>query len=195
MARVLNCAQHRRRHVDTLPAPFTRRSRGRRSQPPLRTAEGVFVGVGRISTRWKFEEEIGAFIWDANGDRRDMSKGQKAMLAALRPGGVRPLSGQTGVATGYIDKARQVLQWCDTATVEAVIDGSQSVHLHTLSIGNTRASSWLPTRVGVDPGARPTIQVWQVVRRPCCATESRWTSRLQSRHPGCWQRVGIASQR
>ncbi len=74
------------------------------------------------------EEEIGAFIWDANGDRRDMSKGQKAMLAALRPGGVRPLSGQTGVATGYIDKARQVLQWCDTATVEAVIDGSLSLN-------------------------------------------------------------------
>lgn len=36
------------------------------------------------------------------------------MLAALRPGGLRPLSGQTGVAYGYIGKARQVFQWCDT---------------------------------------------------------------------------------
>ena len=69
------------------------------------------------------DDAITSFIWDANGDRRNLSKGQRAMLAALRPGGVRPLSGQTGVATGYIDKARQVIQWCDNDVVEAVIAG------------------------------------------------------------------------
>ena len=71
------------------------------------------------------EEEIGAFIWDANGDRRDMSKGQKAMMAALLPGGVRFLGKQSDASFPMIAKARQVIEWCPAETVESVIDGSQ----------------------------------------------------------------------
>lgn len=56
------------------------------------------------------EDEITAYIWDANGDRRNLSKGQRAMLAALRPGASRSLSEQTNVALGYVAKARQVIQ-------------------------------------------------------------------------------------
>lgn len=69
------------------------------------------------------EDEITAYIWDANGDRRNLSKGQRAMLAALRPGSKRALSAQTQVADGYINKARQVIQWCDSEVVEQVIAG------------------------------------------------------------------------
>lgn len=74
------------------------------------------------------EEEIGAFIWDANGDRRDMSKGQKAMLAALRPGNQSLISRDSGVSEAYASWARMVLKWCDTETVESVIDGSVSLN-------------------------------------------------------------------
>jgi ParB-like chromosome segregation protein Spo0J len=42
------------------------------------------------------DEDIEAFIWDLNGDRRDMSKGAKAMLAAHMSGSTRELSSQTG---------------------------------------------------------------------------------------------------
>lgn len=74
------------------------------------------------------EEEIGAFIWDANGDRRDMSKGQKAMLAALRPGTAVLLSNTSEVARSFVAKARQVIEWCPAETVESVIDGSLSLN-------------------------------------------------------------------
>ena len=67
------------------------------------------------------EDAVVAFIWDANGDRRDMSKGAKAMLAALRPGSTRELSSQTGTNNQYIHRARQVIEFCDADTVEAVI--------------------------------------------------------------------------
>ena len=60
------------------------------------------------------EDEITAYIWDANGDRRNLSKGQRAMLAALRPGAQSSLSEETGVANGYIARARQVIHWCDS---------------------------------------------------------------------------------
>ena len=69
------------------------------------------------------EEEIGAFIWDANGDRRDMTKGQKAVMAVLMPGPQRSLSEQTGVATGYIGKAATVVKWCDAETGEGALSG------------------------------------------------------------------------
>ena len=74
------------------------------------------------------EDEITAYIWDANGDRRNLTKGQRAMLAALRPGTKRSLSDQTGVANGYIAKARQVIQWCDSEVVEAVISGELALN-------------------------------------------------------------------
>ena len=69
------------------------------------------------------EDAIVAYIWDVNGDRRNLSKGQRAMLAALRPGSTRELSSQTGTNNQYIYRARQVIQWCDTEVVEAVIAG------------------------------------------------------------------------
>lgn len=74
------------------------------------------------------EEEIGAFIWDANGDRRDMSKGQKAMLAALRPGTAVLLSNTSEVARSFVAKARQVIEWCPAETVESVIGGHVSLN-------------------------------------------------------------------
>lgn len=67
------------------------------------------------------DEAIVAFIWDANGDRRDMSKGAKAMLAALGPGRADLLSKSVDVAHAYVSKARQVIQWCDDDMVAEVI--------------------------------------------------------------------------
>lgn len=67
------------------------------------------------------EEAIGAYIWDVNGERRDMSKGAKAMLAALRPGRADLLSKSVDVAHAYVSKARQVIEWCDSEVVDAVI--------------------------------------------------------------------------
>lgn len=67
------------------------------------------------------DEQIVAFIWDANGDRRDMSKGAKAMLAALRPGTTVFLGNTHDVTRSRISKARQVIEFCDDTTVEAVI--------------------------------------------------------------------------
>ena len=81
--------------------------------PIVITPDGVLVDgrnrlraceVAGILPRWEVREEltgedaIVAFIWDANGDRRDMSKGAKAMLAALGGGTVRSLSERTNVA-------------------------------------------------------------------------------------------------
>lgn len=74
------------------------------------------------------EDEITAYIWDANGDRRNLSKGQRAMLAALRPDSTVSLSENTGVALGYIGKARQVIQWCESEVVEAVIAGDLALN-------------------------------------------------------------------
>ena len=69
--------------------------------PILLTTEGVLVdGRNRlracelagvepwfeVRSELTDEDAITAFIWDANGDRRNLSKGQRAMLAALRPG-------------------------------------------------------------------------------------------------------------
>ena len=106
--------------------------------PILLTADGVLVD-GRNRLRacelagvepWfevrdelQTEDAITSFIWDANGDRRNLSKGQRAMLAALRPGTARSLSEQTSVALGYIAKAATVIQWCDTEVVDAVVAG------------------------------------------------------------------------
>jgi len=104
--------------------------------PIIITPDGVLVDgrnrlraceVAGVAPRFEVREELAgedaivAFIWDANGDRRDMSKGAKAMLAALRPGSQRALSAHSGVAEGYINKARQVIEFCDDTTVEAVI--------------------------------------------------------------------------
>lgn len=70
------------------------------------------------------EDAIVAFIWDSNGDhRRHMSKGQLAMLAALQPGSGVLLSNTVGVSRGYVEKARTVIEFCDEATVQAVIRG------------------------------------------------------------------------
>ena len=74
------------------------------------------------------EDAIVAFIWDANGDRRNLSKGQRAMLAAKAPGSTRVLSTQTDVTNGYINRARQVLQWCDDDVAAAVIDGTLALN-------------------------------------------------------------------
>ena len=74
------------------------------------------------------EDEITAYIWDANGDRRNLTKGQRAMLAALRPASTVSLSENTGVALGYIGKARQVIHWCDSEVVEAVISGELALN-------------------------------------------------------------------
>ena len=46
------------------------------------------------------------------------------MLAALRPGSLRVLSTQTSITDGFINRARQVIQWCDAEVVEQVIDGT-----------------------------------------------------------------------
>ena len=65
---------------------------------------------------------IAEFVWDCNGDlRRHMSKGSLAMMAALKPGPQRALSAHSGLSEGYINKARQVIEFCDEDTVEAVI--------------------------------------------------------------------------
>lgn len=111
--------------------------------PILLTADGVLVDgrnrlraceLAGVEPRFEVRQELAnedaitAFIWDANGDRRNLSKGQRAMLAALRPGAQRALSAQTGVADGYVNKARQVIQWCDADVVEAVIDGTLALN-------------------------------------------------------------------
>lgn len=114
--------------------------RSRRQRLPIvLTPEGVLVdGRNRLRacelsgvTPWfevddtlTTEDEITAYIWDANGDRRNLSKGQRAMLAALRPGSALLLSSNTGASRQYIDRARQVIQWCDTDVVERVIGGT-----------------------------------------------------------------------
>jgi hypothetical protein len=74
------------------------------------------------------QDAIVALIWDVNGERRDVSKGQKAMLAALRPGPERFLSKQAGVTNGYVAKARQVVQWCGADVVAAVCAGTMPLN-------------------------------------------------------------------
>jgi hypothetical protein len=69
------------------------------------------------------EDAIGAYIWDVNGERRDMSKGQKAMLAALRPGTQSLLSKETGVSDAFVAKARVVIQWCAEEVIANVCGG------------------------------------------------------------------------
>ena len=69
------------------------------------------------------EDEIVAYIWAANGNRRNLTQGQRAMLAALRPGSTVFLGNSDGVSQTGIAKARQVIQWCDSEVVEAVIAG------------------------------------------------------------------------
>lgn len=74
------------------------------------------------------EDAVVAFIWDANGDRRDMSKGAKAMLAALMPGTTVFLGNTHDVTRSRISKARQVIEFCDDTTVEAVIADTLSLN-------------------------------------------------------------------
>lgn len=50
------------------------------------------------------------------------------MLAALGGGTVRSLSERTNVALGYVGKARQVIEFCDADTVEAVIADNLSLN-------------------------------------------------------------------
>lgn len=68
------------------------------------------------------DEAITSFIWDANGDRRDMSKGAKAMLAALMPGRQILLSNSQGLSQAYVAKARVVMQFLDDEAVSDVIN-------------------------------------------------------------------------
>lgn len=69
------------------------------------------------------DAEIAEFIWDVNGDlRRHMKKGALAMLAALKPGPQRLVSNQAQVSQAYIAKARTVIEFCDGAVVQSVID-------------------------------------------------------------------------
>lgn len=69
------------------------------------------------------DAEIAEFIWDVNGDlRRHMKKGALAMLAALKPGPQRLVSNQAQVSQAYIAKARTVIEFCDEAAVQSVID-------------------------------------------------------------------------
>lgn len=104
--------------------------------PIILTPEGVLVDgrnrlraceIADIPPFWEVrteldcEDAIVAFIWDANGDRRDMSKGAKAMLAALMPGSVRLLSNHHSLSHAYVVKARQVIEFCDETVIEAVI--------------------------------------------------------------------------
>ena len=51
------------------------------------------------------------------------------MLAALRPGSLRVLSTQTSVTDGFINRARQVIQWCPEH-VESVIDHGEQAWAH-----------------------------------------------------------------
>ena len=103
--------------------------------PIILTADGVLVdGRNRLracevanvapifETRDELrnDEDIEAFIWDLNGDRRDMSKGAKAMIAAHMQGSTRVLSTQLGVTNGYINRARQVMEFCDAGVIQAV---------------------------------------------------------------------------
>lgn len=111
--------------------------------PIILTPDGVLVDgrnrlraceVAGVPPYWEVREEltgedaIVAFIWDANGDRRDMSKGAKAMLAALMPGSVRLLSNHQGVSHAYVVKARQVIEFCDADVIEAVIADTLSLN-------------------------------------------------------------------
>lgn len=104
--------------------------------PIVLTPEGVLVdGRNRLraceiagvepgfETRGELvtDEQIVAFIWDANGDRRDMSKGAKAMLWALRPGAAVVLSTSAEVSHSFISRARQVIEFCDEELVSDVI--------------------------------------------------------------------------
>ena len=107
--------------------------------PIILTPEGVLVDgrnrlraceIADIPPFWEVrteldcEDAIVAFIWDANGDRRDMSKGAKAMLAALRPGTGLFLGKTHDVSNVGISKARQVIEFCDETVIEAVIAGA-----------------------------------------------------------------------
>jgi hypothetical protein len=81
-----------------------------------------------VDDRLDSEDAIGAYIWAANGERRDMTRGQKAMLKALQPGGVRFLGKQGEVSSASIAKARQVIEWCDAETIDAVIAGTVTLN-------------------------------------------------------------------
>jgi hypothetical protein len=71
------------------------------------------------------EDEIVAYIWDANGDRRNgMSKGQLALLATICPGLVVSDSENAGVSLGYAGMARTIHKWCPDDTIEAAIAGT-----------------------------------------------------------------------
>lgn len=75
------------------------------------------------------EDAIASFIWDLNGDRRDMSKGAKAMLAALMPGSSTRIRGiQQKVSHGYVNRAQQVIEFCDDTLVRAVIKDEVSLN-------------------------------------------------------------------
>lgn len=74
------------------------------------------------------EDAIVAYIWDVNGDRRDMSKGQKAMLAALAGGRTDLLSKSIEASSALVAKAKTVAQWCDEAVIAAVIDGTTALN-------------------------------------------------------------------
>ena len=69
-------------------------------------AQGVFfyAGAARKIARKVPRREgyyptvITVYVWDANGDRRNLSNGQRAILAALRPGTSELLSDSTDAA-------------------------------------------------------------------------------------------------
>ena len=74
------------------------------------------------------EDAVVAFIWDMNGDhRRHMSKGQIAMMAALRPGTQSLVSKNSRVSSAYVAKARVVTEFLDEWDVASVIKGDLSL--------------------------------------------------------------------
>lgn len=105
--------------------------------PIVLSADGVLVDgrnrlraceLAGVEPRFEVRDELAdedavvAFIWDANGDRRDMSKGAKAMMAALMEGSALLRSSNIGVSRAYVDRARQVIQWCDHLVDKVIAD-------------------------------------------------------------------------
>ena len=84
---------------------------------------------------------VAEFVWDVNGDlRRHMPKGALAVMAALKPGPQRALSAHSGLSEGYINKARQVIEFCTDDVVQAVIDGRTALNEAYAEAQNIKAT-------------------------------------------------------
>jgi ParB-like nuclease domain len=112
--------------------------------PIILTPDGVLVDgrnrlraceVANVEPKFEVRHDlttpmsVAEFVWDVNGDlRRHMPKGALAVMAALKPGPQRALSAHSGLSEGYINKARQVIEFCDDDVVQAVIDGHTALN-------------------------------------------------------------------